>query len=58
MEVKVITDTKDFQRLLNNGEGDVIASNLVVSLEDEKDSHIRLHTISRIKCWFKDRMIH
>jgi hypothetical protein len=36
MEVKVITDTKDFQRLLNNGEGDVIASNLVVSLEDEK----------------------
>ena len=36
MEVKVITDTKNFQRLLNNGEGDVIASNLVVSLEDEK----------------------
>lgn len=34
MEVKVISDTKDFQKFLNNGEGDVIASNLVVSLED------------------------
>ncbi|MEY4289058.1 MAG: hypothetical protein RLZZ30_1146 [Bacteroidota bacterium] len=35
MEVKVISDTKDFQKFLNNGEGDVISSNLVVSLSDE-----------------------
>lgn len=36
MEVKVISNTEDFQKFLNNGEGDVIASNLVVSLADQR----------------------
>lgn len=36
MEVKVISNTNDFQKFLNNGEGDVIASNLVVSLADQR----------------------
>ena len=36
LELKVVSNSKDFFRLLNDGEGDILAANLAVSLEDKK----------------------
>jgi membrane-bound lytic murein transglycosylase F len=37
LEVKVLSDSKEFSLLLNEGEGDIIASNLAVSLSQKED---------------------
>ena len=36
LEFKVVSNSKDFYRLLNDGEGDILAANLAVSLADKK----------------------
>ena len=36
LELKVVSNSKDFFRLLNDGEGDILAANLAVSLADKK----------------------
>ena len=36
LEIKVVSNSKDFFRLLNDGEGDILAANLAVSLADKK----------------------
>ena len=36
LELKVVSNSRDFFRLLNDGEGDILAANLAVSLADKK----------------------
>jgi membrane-bound lytic murein transglycosylase F len=36
LELKVVSNSKDFFRLLNDGEGDILAANLAISLADKK----------------------
>ena len=36
LELKVVSNSKDFFTLLNDGEGDILAANLAVSLENKK----------------------
>ena len=36
LELKVVSNSKDFYKLLNNGEGDILAANLAISLKDQK----------------------
>jgi membrane-bound lytic murein transglycosylase F len=37
LEIKVVSNAKDFKRFLNDGEGDLIAANLAISLTDKKE---------------------
>lgn len=37
LEIKVVSDARDFKRFLNDGEGDLIAANLAISLKDKKN---------------------
>ena len=36
LELKVVSNSKDFFRLLNDGEGDILGANLAISLADKK----------------------
>lgn len=36
LELKVVSNSKDFYTLLNNGEGDILAANLALSLKDQE----------------------